>query len=131
EGMTLQTCMFCGFCERYGCEHYAKASPQTILLPVLLKEPRFTLRTHCHVQRINLDKSKKRATSVTYVDGTGRQFEQPAKLVIVGTFALNNVRLLLLSGIGKPYDPTSKKGVVGRNYAYQTTSSVNVFYDET
>jgi len=25
--------------------------------------------------------------------------------VVVGAYALNNVRLLLLSGIGKPYDP--------------------------
>jgi gluconate 2-dehydrogenase alpha chain len=39
--------------------------------------------------------------------------------------------MLLLSGIGTPYDPASGKGVVGRNYAYQTTSVVNVFYDES
>lgn len=130
EGMTLNTCMFCGYCERYGCEHYAKSSPQTVLLPVLLKEPKFTLRTQAQVLRINLDRTKKRATSVTYMDGAGREFEQPAKLVIVGMFALNNVRLLLLSGIGTPYDPATGKGVVGRNYAYQTTSAAQVFYDE-
>ena len=29
---------------------------------------------------------------------------------------LINVRLMLLSGIGKPYDPQSGQGVVGRNY---------------
>ncbi|MDB5953608.1 MAG: family oxidoreductase [Ramlibacter sp.] len=33
----MNTCMFCGFCERHGCEHFAKASPQTVLLPVLTK----------------------------------------------------------------------------------------------
>jgi gluconate 2-dehydrogenase alpha chain len=130
EGMTLNTCMFCGYCERYGCEHYAKSSPQTVLLPVLLKDKNFTLRTQCQVLRINLDKSKKRATGVTYVDGSGREFEQPAKMVIVGAYAFNNVRMLLLSGIGTPYDPKSGKGVVGRNYAYQTQSSVQVFYDQ-
>ena len=130
EGMSLRTCMFCGFCERYGCEHYAKSSPQTVLLPVLLKEPRFTLRTQCHVLRINLDKSRTRAVSVTYVDGAGREFEQPASLIVVGMFALNNVRMMLLSGIGQPYDPASGKGVVGRSYAYQTTSGVQVFFDE-
>ena len=32
-------CIFCGFCERYACEHYAKASAQTIILPLLLKNP--------------------------------------------------------------------------------------------
>jgi gluconate 2-dehydrogenase alpha chain len=130
EGLQLRTCMFCGFCERYGCEHYAKSSPQTVLLPVLLKEPKFQLRTQCQVLRINLDKDRKRAVSVTYADAQGREFEQPASLFIVGMFALNNVRLLLLSGIGQPYDPNAGKGVVGRNYAYQTTSGVQVFFDE-
>lgn len=129
EGMQLQTCMFCGFCERYGCEHYAKASPQTVLLPVLMQDERFTLRTHCQVLRINLDSTRRQATGVTYVDAAGREFEQPARLVVVGMFALNNVRMLLLSGIGTPYDPQTGKGVVGRNYSYQTTSGVQVFFD--
>ena len=40
------------------------------------------------------------------------------------------MRLLLLSGIGKPYDPKTGEGVVGKNYAYQTMSSVNVFFDD-
>jgi gluconate 2-dehydrogenase alpha chain len=131
EGMRMNTCMFCGFCERYGCEHYAKSSPQTILLPVLMKEPRFTLRTQCQVLRINLDNTRKKATGVTYVDAAGRQFEQPARLVIVGMFALNNVRMMLLSGVGTPYDPQTRKGVVGRSYAYQTVSAVQVFYDKS
>lgn len=130
EGLTMNTCMFCGFCERYGCEHYAKSSPQTILLPVLLKDPNFTLRTGCQVLRINLGRDGKQATGVTYVDSSGREFEQPARMVIVGSFALNNVRMLLLSGIGKPYDPKAGTGTVGRNYAYQTMSAVQVFYDE-
>ncbi|RJG04694.1 GMC family oxidoreductase [Noviherbaspirillum cavernae] len=129
EGLTLNTCMFCGFCERYGCEHYAKSSPQTVLLPVLLRDKNFTLRSQAQVLRINLDSSRKQATGVTYADGSGHEFVQPARLVIVGAFALNNVRLLLLSGIGKPYDPQTGQGVVGRNYAYQTMSSVQIFFD--
>jgi gluconate 2-dehydrogenase alpha chain len=127
EGLTLNTCTFCGFCERFGCEHFAKASPQTAILPVLLADKRFTLRTGCQVLRINWN--GRRASGVTYVDQAGREFEQPAKLVIVGLYALNNVRMLLLSKIGRPYDPRTGRGVVGKNYAYQTTSSANVFYD--
>ena len=130
EGMQLRTCMFCGFCERYGCEHYAKSSPQTVLLPVLLKDPKFKLRTQCQILRVNLDRDRKRAVSVTYVDAAGREFEQPASLFVVGMFALNNVRLLLLSRIGQPYDPATGKGVVGRSYAYQTTSGAQVFFDD-
>jgi gluconate 2-dehydrogenase alpha chain len=130
EGLKLNTCVFCGFCERYGCEHFAKSAPQTVILPVLLANPNFELRTGCQVQRINLDSTRRRATGVSYVDATGREFEQPASLVISSAFALNNVRMLLLSGIGAPYDPATGQGVVGRNYSYQTTSSVAAFFDE-
>ena len=35
----------------------------------------------------------------------GKEFEQPAELVVLCAFAQHNVHLLLLSGIGKPYDP--------------------------
>ena len=34
--------------------------------------------------------------------------------------------MMLLSSIGKPYDPQTGQGVVGRNYAYQTTSGVSL-----
>ena len=37
---------------------------------------------------------------------------------------------MLLSGIGKPYDPVTGKGVVGRNYAYQIGGGATVFFDE-
>ena len=130
EGLSLNTCVFCGFCERFACEHYAKSSPQTVILPVLLKNPNFELRTGCQVQRINLDSTGRKATGVTYIDAAGREFEQPASLVITALFAINNVRMLLLSGIGKAFDPASNSGVVGRNYAYQTMSSTLAFFDE-
>ncbi len=129
EGMKLNTCVFCGFCERFGCEHFAKSTPQTVILPVLLANPNFELRTGCQVQRINLDSTKKHATGVTYVDAVGREFEQPAALIVTSMFALNNVRMLLLSGIGTPYDSNTGQGVVGRNYSYQTVSSVDAFFN--
>jgi gluconate 2-dehydrogenase alpha chain len=131
EGLTLNTCTFCGYCERFACEHFAKSTPQTILLPVLLKDPNFELRTGCQVLRINVDNSGKTATGVTYVDASGKEIELRASLIIVGAYATNNVRLLLLSKIGAPYDPETGKGVVGRNYAYQTMSYPQVFYDES
>src|ERR1700693_841595 len=131
EGLALQSCVFCRFCERYACEHFAKASPQTVILPALLKNPNYELRTNCQVLRINLDSTRKKATGVTYADATGREFEQPADLVLITAFPLNNVRLLLLSGIGKPYDPKTGEGAVGRYYAYQTTGGPTVFMDES
>jgi mannose-6-phosphate isomerase-like protein (cupin superfamily) len=74
EGLKLNTCVFCGFCERYDCEHYAKSTPQTFILPVLLANSNFELRSGCQVQRINLDSTKKRATGVTYIDAAGHRW---------------------------------------------------------
>jgi gluconate 2-dehydrogenase alpha chain len=130
-GLKMEACVFCGFCERYACEHYAKASPQTTILPVLLKNPNYELRAGCEVLRINLDNTGKKATGVTYVDAAGQEYEQPAELVLITAFPINNVRTLLLSGIGKPYDPKTGQGVVGRNYTYQTTGGPAVFMDQS
>jgi gluconate 2-dehydrogenase alpha chain len=129
-GLTLLPCVYCGFCERFGCEMGAKASPQTTVLPVLRRTKGFELRVRSTVRRVNLDASRKRAVSVTYVDAEGRELEQPADLVLLASYVFNNVRLLLLSGIGEPYDPAAGRGVVGRNYAYQTTSDVQVFFED-
>src|SRR5438270_877200 len=78
----------------------------------------------------SLDSAKKRAVSVTYIDSRGREFEQPAEMVLLTSYVFNNVRLMLLSGIGKAYDPVANTGVVGRNYAYQTPSSVTLFFED-
>lgn len=125
-GVRLGPCNFCGFCENYGCYMYSKASPQTTILPVLLKKPNFELRPHSYVVKVNLDSEGKKATGVTYIDAQGREVEQPADIVIMAAYQLHNVRLLLLSGIGKPYDPKTGEGVVGKNYAYQMNGAVNV-----
>lgn len=129
-GVQLGACTYCGFCEKFGCGNYSKATAQTTILPVLMRKPNFTLRTEAEVTRINLDSDGKRAVSVSYVDAAGQEFEQPADLIVLSAYILQNVRLLLLSGIGKPYDPASGNGVIGKNYAYQITSSVDVFYDD-
>ena len=129
-GMQLGPCTYCGFCEKFGCGNYSKASPQTTILPVLMKRPNFTLRTGTEVTRIERDSTGKRATGVTYVDAQGGKQFQPAEVVVLSAYILHNVRLLLLSGIGRPYDPKTAEGVIGKNYAYQITSSVDVFHDD-
>ena len=57
-GVTLGQCSYCGFCEKYGCGNYSKASPQTTILPVLMRKPNFELRTGSEVIRINHDKNQ-------------------------------------------------------------------------
>ena len=129
-GVTLGQCTFCGYCEWFGCANYSKASPQTTILPALVRKPNFEARTDCEVTRINLDRSKKWATGITYVDTSGAEWEQPADLVILCAFQLFNVQLLLLSGIGQPYDPQSGEGQIGRNFTHQTMSGVVGFFDK-
>jgi gluconate 2-dehydrogenase alpha chain len=129
-GARLGPCNLCGYCERFGCYMYSKASPQTTILPVLMRRPNFSLRTNSHVTRVNLDNTGKRATGVTYIDAQGQQVEQPADLVIVAAFQMHNVRLMLMSGIGKPYDPATGAGVIGKNYAYQMMSNITLFFDK-
>src|SRR6201996_590482 len=128
-GVRLGPCTYCGFCEWFGCANYSKASPQTTILPVLVRKPNFQARDNSEVTRINVDSSGKRATGVTFVDSSGEEWEQPADLVILAAYTIFNVQLLLLSGIGKPYDPIANQGVIGRNFTHQTISDVVSFFD--
>ena len=128
-GCQMGPCNFCGFCSGYACYNYSKASPNVNILPALRQVPHFELRPNCNVLRVNLDNTKRKATGVTYVTPQGDTVDQPADLVIVGTFAYNNARLFMLSGIGKQYDPRTGEGAVGKNFTYQTMATVRTFFD--
>ncbi|MFY9959026.1 GMC family oxidoreductase, partial [Bradyrhizobium sp.] len=128
-GLRMGPCTYCGFCEWFGCGNYSKASPQTTILPHLIRKSNFTARDNSEVVQINLDRSGKHATGVTFVDTAGVEWEQPADLVILAAYTMFNVQMLLHSKIGTPYDPVANKGVIGRNFTHQTISSVNGFFD--
>ncbi|WP_034945904.1 GMC family oxidoreductase [Erwinia oleae] len=129
-GAQMGPCNFCGYCSGYACYMYSKASPNVNILPALRQETKFELRENANVLRVNLTADKKRATGVTYVDALGREIEQPADLVILSAFQFHNVHLMLLSGIGKPYDPVTNQGTVGRNFAYQNISTIKAFFNK-
>ena len=129
-GITQAPCTYCGFCERFGCANYSKSSPQTTILPRLMRHPGFEARTESEVVRVLLSPDRKSATGVLYVDAAGVEWEQPADIVLLCAYQLWTVKLMLVSGIGQPYDPRSGEGVVGKNYAYQCNSSVNGFFDD-
>ncbi|QUG76593.1 GMC family oxidoreductase [Erwinia sp. E602] len=129
-GVQLGVCNYCGYCERFGCFNASKASPQSAVLPSLRQFANFSLRTEAHVLRVVLDSAKKVAVGAEWIDSQGRTHFQPAALVVLSAFQLHNVRLLLLSKIGKTYDPLSGEGVVGRNYAYQINGGINLFFGQ-
>ncbi len=128
--LVLGACVSGGYCGGFTCAMGARATPHTTVLPALLKHQNFELRTHANVIRVNLDSEKKHAIGVTYIDARGNEIEQPAELVILTSYTFNNTRLMLLSGIGKPYDPVTNQGVVGRNYSYQCNGKVTLFFED-
>lgn len=118
DGVSRAPCTYCGFCERFGCEVAAKADPTTTVIPVALKTGRFKIIDHASVYRIVND--GKTGQSLLYFDAAGQTQEQPADIIVLGAYVFNNVRTLLVSKLGKPYDVTTNTGAVGKNYAYQT-----------
>lgn len=130
-GITMGPCTYCGFCTNYGCANSSKASPQACVLPVLMRKANIEVRTLCEVLRVNLDRAGETATGVSYVDASGEELEQPADIVVLSAFMLDNVRLFLLSGIGTPYDPQTGRGPIGRNFCYQMANTALGFFDNS
>jgi gluconate 2-dehydrogenase alpha chain len=131
EGLTIGQCQYCGHCELFGCEANAKASPNVCVLPVLMQDRRFELRTHAYVSRLIYDKAAKKVRGVAYIDRhTGEEIEQPAEMVVLCAYTFDNVGLLLASRISEPYDPVTGKGVVGKNYCFQVNSFLPIFVED-
>ena len=125
-GMQMGPCNFCGFCERFGCYQYSKSSPQTAILGALKRQPNFTYRTHAEVLRVEMAGDGRTARGVTYFDEAAQEeVFQPADIVILASYQLNNVHLLLLSGIGEVYNPVTGDGVTGKSYGYQMNGGIS------
>ncbi|HXY25121.1 MAG TPA: GMC family oxidoreductase [Candidatus Acidoferrum sp.] len=132
DGISRGGCTYCGFCNRFGCMVGAKAQPTNLLLPIIQKRKSVSLRAGAWVRRILFDSgSKPTVRGVTYVDATGEEVFQPASLLFLASWTFNNTRLLLLSGIGEPYDPASGRGTVGSNLTHQiSVPSATAFFDQ-
>jgi len=130
DGSKFGACQYCGYCQRFGCEANAKGSPLTTVIPIAMRNPNFELRTYSWVTKVLKTTDGKRASGVAYTNLlNGEEFEQPADLVLLCAYAINNVHLMLLSGIGEPYDPVAQKGVIGKNYCYQTGAGATLFFE--
>jgi gluconate 2-dehydrogenase alpha chain len=130
DGSKFGACQYCGYCQRFGCEANAKGSPHITVIPIAMRNPNFELRTNSWVTKVLKDSSGKRVTGVLYTNIlNGEEFEQPASMVLLTAYAINNVHLMLLSGIGQPYDPATQKGVIGKNYGYQTGANATLFFE--
>ncbi|WP_146553346.1 GMC family oxidoreductase [Rummeliibacillus sp. SL167] len=128
-GQTINACQYCGFCERFGCEYGAKATPEVAVIPTALKSGKYEIRFNSNVVKV-LTKGDK-ATGVKYIDTvTGEEYIQPADIVVLTSYMMNNAKLLMVSNIGTMYNPETGKGTLGRNYCYQIMPGATGFFDE-
>ena len=118
DGIERGACTYCGFCERFGCEVGAKADPTVTVLPVAIR-PASSGSSTTRTRSPSKTTARRRSRSST-TTRAGRVQEQPADIIVSAAYVFNNVRTLLLSKLGKPYDPVANTGVVGKNYCYQT-----------
>jgi len=131
DGISRGACTYCGFCARFGCMAGAKAQPTNLLLPIIQKRKNVSLRSGAWVRRVLTDSAKSAARGVAYIDPAGEEVFQPASLVFLASWTFNNTRLLLLSGIGEPYDPATGRGTVGSSLTHQVSvPSATAFFDQ-
>ena len=110
-------------CPMYGT---TLATPLNTVDPFTRRSGRLTLITGAQVRRIVHDGS--RVMRVVYEkDGVESSLE--ADCYVLAAWTLNNVRLLLLSCIGVPYDPESGTGTVGRFLSNHMTFGAAGFFD--
>ncbi|MDO6409459.1 GMC family oxidoreductase [Pantoea phytobeneficialis] len=128
-GVSMGPCTYCGFCDFHGCGNFSKSSPQACILPVLMRRPNFTLLTETEVLHAVKHDDGKTVKGVKFITKEGVEGFQPADIVCITAYQMDNVRLMLLSQVGEQYDPRTGRGTIGRNYNYQTCSSVTGFFD--
>ena len=127
QGTQLNPCQYCGYCERFACEYDSKAMPSNTFIPPAEKTGKVEIRCNCNV--VEIMKSGKKVTGVRYINTlTMEEFIQPADIVLLSSYVMNNAKLLMVSKIGQQYDPKSGKGTLGRGYCYQITPGATGFF---
>ena len=129
-GADMPACRVCGHCPSHACIYGSKGAPVATIHPALLAMPNFEARAQSTVVGIEKNADGRTVSGVTYIDAAGRKLFQPADIVILSAYTFDNLRLLLLSDIGTPYDPQTGRGTLGRNYSYQMLGSVNAFFED-
>src|SRR5580658_8104303 len=108
-------CAYHGYCEANGCHVSAKNSTSVTTIPAAQKTKNLTIVESAHVTRILADGNGK-VTGVQFLKD-GREYFQAAKVVLLGAYTYENVRLLLLSkSKAFPSGLSNNHGQVGKHY---------------
>src|SRR5690348_5740564 len=108
-------CAYHGYCDTGGCHISAKNSTAVTTIPQAIKTKNLTIADRAQVTRI-LSDGNGRVTGVQYLRD-GKEYFQPAKVVLLSSYTYENVRLLLLSkSKAYPKGLANDHGQVGRHY---------------
>lgn len=119
-----QGCVLHGYCDRGGCHVNAKNSTAVTTIPAALKTKNLTIADKSQVTRI-VAGANGRVSGVEYIRA-GRQYLQPAKVVLLASYTYENSRLLLLSKSNAyPHGLSNNHRQVGRHY-FGHWSGINV-----
>ena len=122
------SCVYHGFCSRGGCHVEAKNSSAVSTIPQAQKTGHFQVVTLAHVTTIEVDKNG-RVSGVNYIQN-GKEYFQPADVVLLASYVYENVRTLLLSkSRAYPNGLSNKHGQVGKHYfSHNTRASVTALF---
>lgn len=108
-------CAYHGYCDRGGCHISAKNSTAVSTIPAAVKTRNLTIFPFSQVTRVVADGNGK-VTGVNYIRD-GKEYFQPAKVVLLSSYTYENVRLLLLSkSKAFPRGLANNHGQVGRHH---------------
>ncbi|GAB2528747.1 GMC family oxidoreductase [Paramicrobacterium agarici] len=102
-------CVNCGFCHGFPCHVKAKSTTQVTSVPAAKATGNLEMRARSRVLRVNRTSDGRAVTGVTYVDSLGTVHEAYSDTVVLTAYALENVRLMLISGI-------NSNGQVGQHF---------------
>lgn len=104
-------CNSCGFCSGFGCPINARGGAAVSFLHRALLAGA-ELRPRSFVHRVDLDRQRRRALGVSYLDAHGKQQHERADIVILAPSAIETARLALLSRL------PDRSGQLGRNLMF-------------
>jgi gluconate 2-dehydrogenase alpha chain len=108
-------CAYHGYCNRGGCHIRSKGSTAVTTIPRAQETGRLQVVTEATATAIEVD-GNGRVTGVAYVKD-GKEYFQPAAVVLLASYVYENVRLLLLSkSKAYPSGLANNHGQVGRHY---------------
>jgi gluconate 2-dehydrogenase alpha chain len=124
-GVVVNACVYDGWCGaecNYQCEVGAKANSAFRGISAAIKSGNFTMQTDSYAYRFDTDATTGNITDVRYYDLQGNTHVQPGTVFVDALSWFSVPRLMLISGVGNAYNPTTVTGSVGRGLSWSAAA---------